>query len=145
MLKYLELKTGYGHSGPAWIGYVKESKTGKTLYFNGRALQRMKKGGIYGNYLDVETREEFWVSNVKKNGEDRHWAGSGKILIEATAVVEYLTITGATTLPTSKYEVFEQALSTDIAKFHRLANEKLTEEDRKNLWLTLGERFINSE
>ena len=134
MLKYIELKTGYNDNGPAWIGYTKESKTGKTLYFNGRALQRMKKGGIKGNYLDVETREEFWVSNVKKNGQDRHWAGSGKIHIEAAAVAEYLTIIDAKKLPASKYEVFEQTLPTDDAKFHNLANEKLTEEDRRNLW-----------
>jgi hypothetical protein len=72
MLKYIELKTGYNDDGPAWIGYVKGSKTGLTLYFNGRALRRVKKGGITGNYIDVATREEFWVSGIKKNGQNRH-------------------------------------------------------------------------
>ena len=134
MLKYIELKTGYNDNGPAWIGYVKESKTGQTLYFNGRALRHLKKGGILGNYFDTETREEFWVSRIKKNGQDRHWAGSGKIRIEASAVAEYLTIIGAKTLPVSKYEVFEQALPTDVAKFHTMENEKLTEEAGRNLW-----------
>ena len=33
-LMYIELKTGYNDDGPAWIGYVKTSKTGKTIYFN---------------------------------------------------------------------------------------------------------------
>ena len=33
-LMYIELKTGYSDDGPAWIGYVKASKSGKTLYFN---------------------------------------------------------------------------------------------------------------
>jgi len=145
MLKYIELKTGYNDNGPAWIGYVRESKTGLTLYFNGRALRRAKKGGTKGNYYDVETREEFWVSSVKKNGQDRHWAGSGKIRIEAAAVAEYLTIIDATKLSASKYEVFEQPLPTDIVKFHSMENEKLTEEARKNLWTTVVGALRNGE
>ena len=34
-LMYIELKTGYSDDGPAWIGYVKTSKSKKTIYFNG--------------------------------------------------------------------------------------------------------------
>jgi len=34
------------------------------------------------NYYDLENRESYWISGVKKNGEDRHWAGGGKIKIE---------------------------------------------------------------
>ena len=33
-LKYIELKSGYADDGPAWIGNVKESKSGETIYFN---------------------------------------------------------------------------------------------------------------
>ena len=33
-LMYIELKAGYSDDGPAWIGYVKTSKTKKTIYFN---------------------------------------------------------------------------------------------------------------
>ena len=33
-LMYIELKTGYSDDGPAWIGYVKTSKSRKTIYFN---------------------------------------------------------------------------------------------------------------
>jgi hypothetical protein len=33
LLKYIELKSGYSNDdGPAWIGYVTPSKTGRTLY-----------------------------------------------------------------------------------------------------------------
>ena len=32
-LMYIELKTGYSDDGPAWIGYVKTSKSKKTIYF----------------------------------------------------------------------------------------------------------------
>jgi hypothetical protein len=42
-----------------------------------RALRRKPYGGGPGNYCDVDTDEDFWVSGVKKVGTDRHWAGSG--------------------------------------------------------------------
>jgi hypothetical protein len=38
----------------------------------------------------METGESFWVSGVKKNGEDHHRAGGGKVLVEAAALSEYL-------------------------------------------------------
>ena len=75
-IRYIELKTGYSDNGPAWIGNVKESKSGKTIYFNDHAFQ--KYHGAYGNYIDIETGDEYWISSVKKNGQDRHWAGGRK-------------------------------------------------------------------
>jgi hypothetical protein len=77
MLRYIELKSGYGDSGPAWIAKVKLSRSKTTVYFNGCALKKAKGGGISGNYFDLESGEEFWISGIKKNGEDRHWAGPG--------------------------------------------------------------------
>src|SRR5262245_36381743 len=121
MLRYIELKTGYVDNGPAWIGRVTLSRTRQTVYFNGRALRRATGGGLDGgNYYDVETGEMFWVSGVKKNGRDRHWAGSGKVLVEAAAVSEYLALIGAKTLDRSRCEVTGSILPTDIAKFKRL-------------------------
>jgi hypothetical protein len=32
-LRYIELKSDYNDDGPAWIGYVESSKSGKTIYF----------------------------------------------------------------------------------------------------------------
>jgi hypothetical protein len=89
LLRYIELKSGHSDNGPAWIGYVNPSKTGRTLYFDGRALMKLKgqrRAESGGNYVDMETGESFWVSGVKKNGEDRHWAGSGKVFVEAAAL-----------------------------------------------------------
>ena len=79
-IRYIELKSGYNDDGPAWIGHVQESKSGRTVYFNDHAFQNRR--GEYSNYIDIETGEEYWISGVKKNGEDRHWAGSGKITID---------------------------------------------------------------
>ena len=52
-IRYIELKTGYNDNGPAWIGNVKESKSGKTIYFNDHAFQ--KYHGVYSNYIDKAT------------------------------------------------------------------------------------------
>lgn len=125
VLRYIELKTGYSDNGPAWIGYVTQSKTGRTLYFNGRGLLKRKgqqRGESGGNYLDMETGESFWVSGVKKNGEDHHWAGSGKVLVEAEALHEYLKLIKATMLDTSRCEVTNSIRQTDIKRLSRLAN-----------------------
>lgn len=37
-IKYIELKTGYHDNGPAWIGKVKISRSGNTVYFNDHAF-----------------------------------------------------------------------------------------------------------
>ena len=125
MLRYIELKSGHSDNGPAWIAYVTPSKTGRTLYFNGRGLMKLKgqrRGESGGNYVDMETGESFWVSGVKLNGQDRHWAGSGKVLIEASAVTEYLKTIKATTLDTSRCEVTDSIRQTDIERLSQLAN-----------------------
>ena len=124
-LRYIELKSGHSDNGPAWIGYVTSSKTGRTLYFDGRGLRKLKgqrRGDSGGNYVDMETGESFWISGVKKNGEDRHWAGSGKVLVEAEAVSDYLQTIGAKTLDKSKSEVTNSVRQTDITRLMRLAN-----------------------
>src|ERR1051326_4318829 len=81
-----------------------------------------RRGEAGGNYIDMETGESFWVSGVKKNGRDRHWAGSGKVLVEAAAVAEYLKTIKAKTLDTSRYEVTNPIRQTDIERLARLAN-----------------------
>jgi hypothetical protein len=117
LLRYVELKTGYSDDGPAWIARVRTSKSGKLIYFRGKALARVERG----RHLDVETREIFWVSGVKKNGEDRHWAGGGKVSIERGAVEEYLRLIGASQLDRA-LTVVEDAPAPDVSRFHELAN-----------------------
>lgn len=125
ILRYIELKSGHSDNGPAWIGYVTQSKSGRTLYFNGRGLMKRKgqrRAESGGNYIDMETGESFWVFGVKKNGQDRHWAGSGKVLIEAAAVSDYLDTVKAGTLDTSRCEITNSVVQTDIERLSRLAN-----------------------
>src|ERR1022692_1417805 len=110
---------------PAWIAYVTQLRSKRTSYFNGRGVIKLKgqrRGDSGGNHIDMETGESFWVSGVKKNGQDRHWAGSGKVLVEAAAVPEYLQTIGAKTLDASKYEVANSIIKTDIVRLSKLAN-----------------------
>lgn len=128
LLRYIELKSGHSDNGPAWIAYVEQSKTRRTLYFNGRVLMKLKgqrRGTDGGNYVDMETGESFWVSGAKKNGQDRHWARSGKVLVEAAAVSEYLKTINAGKLDTSRCEVTNSIRQTDIKRLSQLANTPL--------------------
>jgi hypothetical protein len=85
-------------------------------------LKGQRRGDSGGNYIDMETGESYWVSGVKKNGEDRHWAGSGKVLVEAAAESEYLQTIGAKTLDKSRCEVTNSIRQTDIIRLSKLAN-----------------------
>jgi hypothetical protein len=128
LLRYIELKSGHSDNGPAWIAYLEQSKTGRTVYFNGRGLMKLKgqrRGAGGGNYVDMETGESFWVSGVKKDGEDRHWAGSGRVLVEAAAVSEYLQTIKAGKLDSSRCEVTNSIRQTDIKRLSQLANVSL--------------------
>ena len=98
-LIYVELKSGYSDNGPAWIGHRGSSKSGSTVYFNGLAFKSLKGTGISGNYYECESGDEYWISGVKKNGADRHWAGNGKVHIDEKAIKDYLHIRGIRNLP----------------------------------------------
>ena len=128
MLRYIELKSGYSDNGPAWVGRVTLSRSGRTVYFNGRALKRAVRGGIVGNHYDLASHEWYWISGVKKNGLDRHRAGSGKVMIEASAVPEYLKSTGTTSLDSTRFTTVDDLPLTDPASFLELENRTLREQ-----------------
>ena len=69
-IMYIENKSG-SLNGPARIGRVIFSKTGKSLTYRGRTFQSLKGAGFKENYYDVETGEYFWISGPRKDGEDR--------------------------------------------------------------------------
>ena len=119
-IRYIELKTGYSDDGPAWIGKVKLSKSGSTVYFNDKAF---KKGtSTYGNYYDIETHEDYWISGIKKDGTDRHWAGHGKVILQRDIVERYLELTGQKTIDKSRFEILDIPESYPIERIGRLEN-----------------------
>jgi hypothetical protein len=118
-IKYIELKSGYGtnENGPAWIGKVEFSKSGKTIYFNGKAF----RGNGHGSAYDIETRDLYWISGIKKNMRDRHWAGSGFIMIDKTIIDEYMKMVGVDTLDPKQY-IPVDIEPTDKQKFAKYEN-----------------------
>jgi hypothetical protein len=105
------------------------SRSGSTVYFDDRALKRLKGGGVSGNFFDLESGEEFWVSGVKKNGTDRHWAGSGKVLVERAALDEYLAVRGVDALDTKQYEITDAVKPSDVERFKNLENRYRGQDD----------------
>ena len=118
-LMYIELKTGYSDDGPAWIGYVKTSKTKKTIYFNNHAYN-----GNYANYIDIENGDEYWISGLKKKESNRHWAGHGKIMIDRRAVNEYLTLIDEKELPLNLFEIIDIEDRFPVERVNKLLNDK---------------------
>ena len=130
-LMYIELKTGYSDDGPAWIGYVKTSKSKKTIYFNDHAFQKnignhafQKYNGNYSNYIDIENGDKYWISGLKKEESNRHWAGHGKIMIDRRAVNEYLFLIGEKELPLNLFEVVDIEDRFPVKRVKELLNEK---------------------
>jgi hypothetical protein len=121
-LLYVELKTGFNDDGPAWIGYGSFSKTGKTVYFNGQAFTGHHGGGIH---FDISSGDEYWISGIKKNGGNRHWAGKGKIIIDKDVVSEYLSIINQDKLPNSKYDIIELDKSIPKEAVYQYLNRKI--------------------
>jgi len=66
---YIEYK-GDGIVGPARIGRVTFSKTGRTLYYQGKSFSSLSGRGFKANFHDDETGEEYWISGCKKDGTD---------------------------------------------------------------------------
>jgi hypothetical protein len=77
-IMYIESKAG-DISGPARIGRVAFSKSGKSVHYGGRTFQTLAGRGFKANYFDVETGEEYWISGCKKNGGDRLYGGTVEI------------------------------------------------------------------
>ena len=89
---YVENKDGDIDGVPGRIGWVTFSKTGRSVYYRGRTLKRAKGDGVRGNFYDEATGEEYWISGVKKDGSNAHWAESTTIEVDADAANEYSSI-----------------------------------------------------
>ncbi|WP_113639313.1 hypothetical protein [Nubsella zeaxanthinifaciens] len=123
-IMYIELKTGYSDNGPAWIGKVEFSKSGRTVYFDNKAVKKMATPSGGGNHYDIETGDAYWVSGVKKNGADRHWAGGGKIMVDRKSIDEYLTLVDFNSIEEKYYKTIDFE-PTDKNRFKELENAEL--------------------
>lgn len=71
---YIEKATA-NFRGPARIGRVTFSKTGRTLYYGGREFASLRGQGSKANYSDLESGDEYWITGCKKRGGDRLYPG----------------------------------------------------------------------
>lgn len=67
----------------------------------------------------------YWTSGIKKNGQDRHWAGNGKISIDENVVSEYLDFIGLSELPKNKFTITQLDNKPNLEKANKLENQKL--------------------
>ena len=87
-LMYVENQDRTTYGVRARIGWVEFSKSGRTIYYQGLMLQEGK--GVRGNFFDVITGEEYWISDVKKRGDNPHSAKSGiTVEIDKDALTAY--------------------------------------------------------
>jgi hypothetical protein len=86
-IMYIETKA-HGLVGPARIGRVRFSKTGRSLYYGGKTFQSLK-GGYKANYFDVETGDEYWISGCHKNGADRLYTSNLPVHIDEDVREDY--------------------------------------------------------
>jgi hypothetical protein len=85
-IMYIEDKSN-GIVGDARIGRVTFSKTGQSLYYNGKTFKSLNGRGFKTNYYDVETNEKYWISGCKKDGTDALY--SNKVEIDEDVWEEY--------------------------------------------------------
>jgi hypothetical protein len=71
------------------IGRVRLSKTGRTIHYGNLVLEAMSRPrcGYKANYMDATTRDEYWISGPRKDGQDTLYPGV--VEIDADVLVEY--------------------------------------------------------
>ena len=67
---WIECKGENGLVGPARIGRVTFSKSGRSLYYRGKRFESMSGDGFKTNYFEVESGDEYWISGCRKDGRD---------------------------------------------------------------------------
>jgi hypothetical protein len=67
-IMYIERKAG-SVTGEARIGRVEFSKTGRTMYYDGKEFIKIKSG-FKDNCIETTSNEEYWISGCKKDGSD---------------------------------------------------------------------------
>ncbi|WP_298914803.1 hypothetical protein [uncultured Algimonas sp.] len=88
-IMYMEDKSG-GLVGPARIGRVTFSKSGKSIRYGGRLFLRLGGQGCKANYFDAETREPFWISGPRRDGKDQLYPDKpNRTEIDADVADEY--------------------------------------------------------
>ena len=87
-IMYIENKS-QGLEGPARIGRVYFSKTGRTLHYKGLQFRSLKGRGFKANYRELTTGDHYWISGPRKDGDDRLYGGNRGVELDADVAEEY--------------------------------------------------------
>lgn len=77
--RIMYIQKGRGLDSPGRIGRVSFSKSGRTIYYQGRSFASLRGTGYKTNYFDEQTREEYWISGPRKDGQDTLYPGTVEI------------------------------------------------------------------
>jgi hypothetical protein len=91
-IMYIESKAE-SLNGPARIGRVTFSKTGKSIYYGGHLFHSLKGSGagLKANYRNEQTGERYWISGPRRDGQDRLYVCNIPVEIDEDAREEYWT------------------------------------------------------
>ncbi|MGA7753185.1 MAG: hypothetical protein WCB05_10145 [Candidatus Sulfotelmatobacter sp.] len=89
-IMYLECKAE-SLNGPARIGRVTFSKTGKSVYYKGHLFFSLKGSGFKANYRSEQSGEEYWISGSRRDGRDRLYVSNIPVEIDEHVREEYWT------------------------------------------------------
>ncbi|WP_347312470.1 1-deoxy-D-xylulose-5-phosphate synthase [Defluviimonas sp. SAOS-178_SWC] len=87
-IMYIESKAE-GLEGPAVIGRVYFSRSGKTIYYKGMKFQSLKGNGFKANYFEIESGEHYWISGPRKDQNDRLYGGNKGVIVDDDVREEY--------------------------------------------------------
>lgn len=85
---YIEDKSD-GLNGPARIGRVFFSKSGKTVYYRGLKFQSLRGSGFKANYFEISSGDEYWISGPHKDQNDRLYGGNRGVVVDPGVAEEY--------------------------------------------------------
>ncbi len=91
-IMYIEDKSE-GLEGPARIGRVYFSKTGKSLYYKDQVFHSLGGQGFKANYSD-QNGNQHWISGPRKDQNDRLYGGNRGVEIDEDVKEEYLKLIG---------------------------------------------------
>jgi len=77
-IMYIEEKSD-GLVGPARIGRVTFSKSGKSITYRGSKFGSLRGTGFKANFWNRETGKQYWISGCKKDGLDSLYANEIEI------------------------------------------------------------------
>lgn len=92
-IMYIEYKGGE-LEGPARIGRVYFSRSGKTLYYGGRRFRSLNGTGFKSNFVDSHSGEDYWISGPRKDQNDRLYGGNRGVEVDDDVREEYSRLVG---------------------------------------------------